>query len=88
MVCELANIVVDDRFTGRTDAVVEAKTGELLNPKITINGDRAVVRGRVVFKDGSPQGHTKENSSTVTIDFIKRDGQWKFAGLCLGDCGE
>ena len=35
-----ANIVVDDRFTGRTEAVVETKTGELLNPKVMVTGNR------------------------------------------------
>src|SRR5258708_1889244 len=65
-----ANIVVDDRFTGTTSAVVQPNPGKLLHPKVTITGDRAVVTGRIVFKDVSPQWHTKENSSTVTIDFV------------------
>ncbi len=82
-----ANIVVDDRFTGTTSAVVQPGSGKLLHPKVTIAGDRALVTGLVVFEVGSPQGRTKENSSPVKIDFTKRDGQWKFAGLCLGACG-
>ena len=80
-----ANIIVDDRFTGRTEAVVETKTGELLNPKVTITGNRAVVTGRVASKGGL---HATDQSTPVTIRFMKRDGQWRFVGLCIGSCRE
>jgi hypothetical protein len=80
-----ANVVVDDRFTGNTAAVVETKNGELLDPKVTITGTRALVKGRVVFKGGL---HVTDQSTPVTIRFMKRDGQWRFAGLCIGNCRE
>ena len=65
---------------GQFDAV------ELTDLRTRINGDLAVVAGRVVFKGGLPDWQTKETSSGVTIRFSKREGQWKFISLCMGKC--
>ena len=65
---------------GQFDAV------ELTDVQTQINGDLAVVTGRVVFKGGLPEWQTKETSSGVTIRFSRREGQWKFVGLCMGKC--
>jgi hypothetical protein len=51
-----------------------------------INGNQAVVTGRVVFKGGLPEWQTKESSSGVTIRFSRQEGQWKFVSLCMGKC--
>ena len=79
-------IIVADRFTGTATVQGKFDTVELVDAKPNINGDRAVVTGRVVFKGGLPEWHTSEKSSGVTIRFIRREGQWRFVGLCLGDC--
>jgi hypothetical protein len=65
---------------GKFDAV------ELADTKTHIDGDLAVVTGRVVFKGGLPELQTKESSSSVTIRFSRRKGQWEFVGLCMGKC--
>jgi hypothetical protein len=80
--------VTQDRFTGTTTIRRMCNIAELVDPHVTIVGDRAVVTGLVVFKCASSKPRVKENSSTVAIDFIKRDGKWRFAELCLGACGE
>jgi hypothetical protein len=80
--------VTQDRFTGTTTVHRMCNIAELVDPHVTIVGDRAVVTGLVVFKCASSEPRVKEDSSTVAIDFIKRDGKWRFAELCLGACGE
>jgi hypothetical protein len=79
--------VSQDRFTGTTTVRRMCKIAELVDPHVRIVGDRAVVTGLVVFKCASSEPRVKEDSSTVAIDFIKRDGKWRFAELCLGACG-
>jgi len=81
-----ANIVVDDRFTGTTSAVVQPGPGKLLQPKVTIVGDRAMVTGRVSFEGGGPKPTESDHSSPVTISFVKRTGQWHIVDLCIGGC--
>jgi hypothetical protein len=81
-----ADIVVDDRFTGRSIAQVTSKTAELLNPKVTISGNRGLVTGRVIFKEGSPELRRTENSSPVTLSFLKHAGRWQLVNLCVGAC--
>ena len=81
-----ATIVMDDRFTGRSAAVVdEKKTGDLENPKLTIDGDKALVTGRVVFKN---EFHATDQGTPVAIHFTKQNGQWRFSELCIGTCPE
>jgi len=65
---------------GHFDAV------ELTEVQTRIDGDQAMVTGRVVFKGGLPEWQTKETSSGVLIRFSRRDGEWQFAGLCMGKC--
>jgi len=77
-----------DTFTGTMTVLRTCNTAELVDPHITISGERAVVTGLVAFKCASSAPHAKEPSSTVAIEFIKRDGTWRFAELCLGACGE
>ena len=67
---------------GKYDAV------ELADMKTRVDGDVAVVTGRVVFKGGLPEWQTKEHSSGVTIRFSRQKGQWEFIGLCLGKCAD
>jgi hypothetical protein len=59
---------------------------ELADTKTRIDGDIAVVTGRIVFKGGLPEWKTKESSSGVTIRFSRRKGHWEFVGLCMGKC--
>ena len=80
--------VTQDSFTGNMTVLRTCNIAELVDPHVTISGDRAVVTGLVVFKCASSEPRAKENSSNVAIDFIKRDGQWRFTELCLGACGE
>lgn len=65
---------------GQFDAV------ELTDVRTQINGELALVTGRVVFKGGLPEWQTKEPSSGVTIRFSRREGRWQFVGLCMGKC--
>jgi hypothetical protein len=65
---------------GKYDAV------ELADTQARVDGDVAVVTGRVVFKGGLPEWQAKEHSSGVTIRFLRREGRWEFVGLCLGKC--
>ena len=80
--------VTQDHFTGTMTVRRTCNGAELVDPHVTISGDRAVVTGLVVFKCASSEPRRQENSSTVAIDFIKRDGKWRFAELCLGACGQ
>ena len=59
---------------------------ELADAETRVEGDLAVVTGRVVFKGGLPEWQTKESSSGVTIRFSRRKGQWEFVSLCMGKC--
>ena len=59
---------------------------ELADTKIRIDGDLAVVVGRVVFKGGPPEWQAKESSHDVIIRFSSRKGRWEFVGLCMGRC--
>jgi len=52
-----------------------------------VDGDRAVVKGRVMFKGHSPEGKAIDASSSVTIVYARRAGRWVFSSGCLGDCG-
>jgi hypothetical protein len=81
-----ANIVVDDRFTGATSAVVQPSPGKLLQPKVTIADDRALVTGRVSFEGEWPKSCASDHSSPVTISLVKRSGQWHIVELCIGAC--
>jgi hypothetical protein len=81
-----ATIVSDDRFTGTTTAQVNSATATLINPKATISGDRATVTGRTVFKHAPIDLRTADNSSPVTLSFVKRAGRWQLVDLCVGSC--
>jgi hypothetical protein len=81
-----AKLVVDDRFTGTTSAVVQPSPGKLLRPKVTIAGGRALVTGLVSFEGEWPKSSASDHSSPVTITFVKRAGQWHLVELCLGTC--
>jgi hypothetical protein len=72
----MAHVVVKGEF----DAV------ELTGARTRIDGELAVVTGRVVFKGGPPEWEIKEPSVDVTIRFSGREGRWKFVGLCMGKC--
>jgi hypothetical protein len=52
-----------------------------------VDGDRAVVKGRVMFKGHSPEGKAIDASSSVTIVYARREGRWVFSSGCLGDYG-
>lgn len=52
-----------------------------------VDGERAVVTGRVMFKGHSPEGKAIDASSRVTIVYARRKGRWEFRSGCLGDCG-
>jgi len=86
-------VVIDDAsYKAPTDvpggATVRGKYAavELADTQTRVDGEVAVVTGRVVFKGGLPEWQTKEHSSGVTIRFARQKGQWEFAGLCLGKC--
>jgi hypothetical protein len=86
-------VVIDDATynapTGVLDRAAVAgayDTVELADTKARVDGNVAVVTGRVVFKGGLPGWQTKEHSSGVTIRFRRQKGQWEFVSLCLGKC--
>jgi hypothetical protein len=83
-----SDIVVENRFTGTASTQGKFDTVEFVDAKPSINGDRALVSGRVVFKGGLPGWRAKETSTGVKIGFIKREGRWQLLDLCLGDCVE
>lgn len=84
-----------------TDRVVMTPTGpmgvaeergkwesvELDDLDAAIDGERAVVTGRVVFKGRSPEGKAIDTSSKVRIVYAMREGRWEFKSGCLGVCG-
>ena len=86
-------VVIDDAtykaptgVPGRATVVGKYDAVELADTQTRVDGDVAVVTGRVVFKGGLPEWQTKEHSSGVTIRFSRREGRWEFIGLCLGKC--
>lgn len=52
-----------------------------------IEGDKAVVTGRVKFNGHSPNGRPIAASSGVRIWYVRREGHWKYVTGCLGGCG-
>lgn len=75
-----SNIAPATSVRGKWQSVVLDKI------KIRLDGDRALVRGRVTFKGEMTAGHPLGNNSNVTIHFSKQKGQWKFVRGCLGIC--
>lgn len=66
---------------GRWDSV------ELEAPVVRIEGDEAVVNGRVVFKGRSTEGRAIKSESGIRIRFVRGKDGWKLADGCLGVCG-
>jgi hypothetical protein len=58
-------------------------SGELEFPVVRVTGDEAVVTGRVVFKGHSPDGRVINQASGVRIRYVKENGHWSYAGLCI-----
>ena len=81
-----SDIVIADRFASTATVEGRLDTVELVDARLNINGDQAVVRGRVIFKGGLPERHAKERASGVTIRFTKREGHWRLDGLYMGEC--
>lgn len=69
------------KVKGRWDSV------ELEGPVVRIDGDDAVVVGRIVFKGRSSDGHAITDTGNVRIRYTRQKGGWKFINLCLGVCG-
>jgi hypothetical protein len=61
---------------------------ELEDLDALVDGERAVVTGRVMFKGHSPEGKAIDASSRVKIVYARREGRWEFSSGCLGDCGD
>ena len=57
------------------------------DPKIRIDGDRAVVKGQVIFGSQSDEDKFLNSSNSLTIHFLKQKEQWKVVKGCCGECG-
>jgi hypothetical protein len=72
-------------------AVAEVKecwdSFDLETPVVRIEGDNAVVTGRIVFSGFSQRGRPITDTSDVKIRYAREKSSWKFINLCWGACG-
>jgi len=54
---------------------------------VRVDGDKAIVKGRLMFKGHSPEGKASDASSSVTIVYARRAGRWVLSSGCMGECG-
>ena len=64
------------------------ETVGIMETKVHIDGDHAIVTGQVVFGGQAPEDKTRNNSSTMMIHFLRQKEQWKLLRGCLGECSE
>lgn len=55
----------------------------LKDPRVQIEGDKAVVTGRIIF---GGEGAPPEISSGVVIRYRRQAGRWKYIDACMGAC--
>ena len=86
---EMGGVKMTPRGRMSTATVKDEWEGAVIkDEKVSIDGDKALVTGNVVFDSPSSKGKILANSTGVTIHFAKRKGQWKLARGCFGECGE
>ena len=72
---------------GRAEVKGKWESVDLKDIEARIDGDEAVVTGRVMFRGRSPEGKVINKSSSVKIIYVRKKGGWKFVNGCLGVCG-
>jgi hypothetical protein len=60
-------------------------SAELERPVLSIKGEEAIVTGQVIYK--RTDGSLMREAGSVRVYYVREGGHWKYAGLCLGDCG-